>query len=152
MKRSMPLSRKRILSYGILTVVFIISMSYLILPSQLKLFYVIDDAHRAEAEPQGTWPNMTCPQCGSQLEQIVIVPPKPQTVDTPWRYAYYCRHEEEFWVADMPGLYFAGWYGPFDAHWRLTNTVATSILIISGATLVLLAIKQLKKSKISQVS
>ena len=137
----MLLDKKRILLYGVPTVVLTISALYLLLPPQLKLSYVIDDAHLAEASPQGTWSNMTCPQCMSQLERIVLDPPDPLMTDEPWRYAYYCRQEDIFWVADMPGMYFAGWYGPFKANLRLTNTVAVCLVIISGVALVLLAIR-----------
>ena len=104
----MLLGKKRILLYGIPAVVLVISTAYLLLPPQLKLFYVLDDAHLAEAEPQGTFSNMTCPQCGSQLESIVIDPQDPQAIDEPWRTAVYCTQEDIFWVEDMPGWYFAG--------------------------------------------
>ena len=138
----MLLGKKKMLLYGILAAVLVISTAYLLLPPQLKLFYVLDDAHLAEAKPQGIGSNMTCPQCGSQLERIVIDPSDPRMADEPWRYAYYCREEDVFWVADMPGLYFAGWYGPFDAHlFGLRNTVAMYLVIISGVALILLAIR-----------
>lgn len=136
----MVTDKKRILLYGVLTAALVIYMAYLLFPPQRKLFYIIDDDHFTEAQPQGTWSNMTCPQCGSQLEQIVIDPADPQKCDDSWRFAYYCREEDLFWVADMPGIFFAGWYGPFDAHLRLTNAIAIFILISSGAALVLLFI------------
>jgi len=138
---SMLLDKKRILLYGTLAIILVISTAYLLLPPQLKLSYVVDDAHLAEVEPQGTWSNMTCPQCGSQLERIVIDPDS-QMPDDAWRYAYYCRREDIFWIADCPGFYFAGWYGPFDAHLRLTNTVAIGLVIVSGVALILLAIRE----------
>jgi len=138
----MLLDKKRILLYGIPAIILVISTAYLLLPPQLKLSYVVDGTHLAEAEPQGTWSNMTCPQCGSQLERIVIDPDDPQMIDDAWRYAAYCRQEDLFWVADMPGFYFAGWYGPFDAHlFGLKNTVAMYIVVISGVSLILLAIR-----------
>lgn len=135
------LGKKRLVLYGILTAVLVFSTVYLLLPPQTKLSYVLDDAHLAEAEPQGTWSNMTCPQCGSKLERIVIDPADPQIMDEPWRYAAYCRQEDIFWVAEMPGFYFAGWYGPFNAHWKLTNAVAFTIVIICGVAIVLLVIR-----------
>lgn len=138
----MLIGKKKILLYGILTVVLVVSMAYLLLPPRLKLSYVIDEAHLAKTEPQGTWSNMTCPQCGSQLEEIVIIPADPQIMDKPWRVACYCRQEDIFWVYDFPGgISYSRWYGPFDAHLRLTNAVAISIVIISGVALVLLAIR-----------
>lgn len=121
--------------------IIVVSALYLLLPPRLKLFYNLDAAHLAEKDPSGTWGNMTCPQCGSQLEGIILDPDDPQMLDEPWRFAYYCRQEDIFWVADMPGWYFAGWYGPFDAYWKTRNTAATSFLIISGIALVLVAIK-----------
>ena len=119
-----------------------ISTVYLLFPHQLKLSYVIDDAHLSEVDLQGTWSNMTCPQCGSQLEGIVIDPDDPQMIDEAWRFAYYCRQEDIFWVCNFPGgISSPRWYGPFNAYWKSTNPVAISIVIISGVALVLLAIR-----------
>lgn len=139
----MLVGKKRVFLYGLPSMVLAISAFYLLLPPQLKLSYALHDTHLAETEPEGTWENMTCPQCGSKLEAIVIDPDDPQMQDEPWRFAYYCRQEDMFWIADMPGFYFAGWYGPFDAHWRLTNTVAVIISIISVIALFLLALKDI---------
>jgi len=136
-------SKKIILFYGLLTAVIAISMSYLLLPPQLKLSYVLDDAHLAETEPQGWWGHMICPQCGSTLERIVIIEMEQQCCDFPWRDAYYCRQEDIFWVADCPGIVFAGWYGPFNAYWKLPKIVASSSIIISGVALVLLAMRDM---------
>ncbi len=136
----MLLDKKRISLYGIPAIILVISTAYLLLPPQLRLSYDLDDSHRAEVEPQGTWSNMTCPQCGSQLERIVIDPDS-QRPDDAWRYAYYCRRADIFWIADCPGFYFAGWYGPFDAQLRLKNTVAIGLAIVSGVALVLLAFR-----------
>ncbi len=133
-------SKKRILLYGIPTLALVISTVYLLLPSQLKLSYVLDDVYLAETEPQGTWSNLTCPQCGSQLEEIGIRPS--HKVDEAWRYVYYCRQEDIFWVWDFPGgIGSPSWYGPFNAHWKLTNAVAFTIVIICGVAIVLLAIR-----------
>jgi len=142
MRFQMLWGRKRILLYGLLVAVLLISIIYLLLPSGLKLFYVLDTAYLAETEPQGTIRNMTCPQCGLQLERIVIDPSEPQIMDEPWRDAYYCVGEDIFWVADCPGLFFAGWYGPFDAHFfGLRDTIAGGLVIISGVVLVVLAMR-----------
>lgn len=141
----MSTSKKRILSYGIVTAVLVISTAYLLLPPQLKLSYVLDDAHLAEVEPQGTWRNMTCPQCESQLEEIVMLRSDTpiQKLDSPWRYACYCRYEDIFWVFDFPGgVSFPRWYGPFNAYWKLTNIVASSLVTISCVALVLLVTKE----------
>jgi len=132
---------KRILLHSVLALVSVISIAFLILPTHLKLYYVLDRAHQAKVKPKGTWLNMTCPQCGRQLEQIVINPDNPLTADEAWRYAYYCRQEGIFWVADCPGWYFAGWYGPFNSYWKLANTVAIIIVILSGAAFVLSVIR-----------
>jgi len=137
---SMLVGKKRILLYGIPALIFVIAIAFLLFPAQLKLFYVLDEVHRARVEPTGTWVNMTCPECGRQLERIVIDPDNPLMADDAWRYAYYCGQEDIFWVADCAGWYFVGWYGPFNAFWKLTNTTAISIVIISGVTLVLLGV------------
>jgi len=134
------LSKRRIILYGTPAIVLVISTVYLLLPPQLKLSYVLDDIHLAETEPQGTWSNLTCPQCGSQLEEIGIKPS--HKVDAAWRYAYYCRQEDVFWVFDfLGGIGYARWYGPFNAHWKLTNTVAFTIVVISGVAIVVLTIR-----------
>jgi len=136
----MLVGKKRVLIYALPSIILVASAFYLLLPPQLKLSYVLDAAHLAEKDPEGTWGNMTCPQCGSELERIILDPDDPQMQDEPWRFAYYCRQEDIFWVADMPGWYFAGWYGPFNAFWKIRNTTAISIIIISGVGLVLVAI------------
>jgi len=136
----MLIGKKKMLLYGILTAVLVISTAYLLFPPQLKLFYVIDDAHLSEVEPQGTWSNLTCPLCGSQVEEIVIDPSG--KLGDPWRYAYYCRQENVFWVWDFPGgMSSPRWYGPFNAYWKLTNAVAFGIVVISGVALFLLVIR-----------
>lgn len=133
----MLMGKKRIILYGVLAVVLVVSAAYLLLPNQLKLSYVIDDAHLSEVEPQGTWANMTCPQCGSKLEEIVIG----IYIDA-GSFAYYCREEDIFWVCfSSTNFNVTRWYGPFNAYWKLTNAVAISGVIISGVALVLLAIK-----------
>jgi len=138
----MVTDKKRKLTYGVLVSVLVISAAYLLFPPQLKLSYVIDDAHVAHAEPQGTWDGMICPQCGSRLERIVIYSDDPQMEDEALRFAYYCRHEDVFWVWNFPGgISSSSWYGPFDAYWKLTNTVATGIVIFSCVALVLLVVR-----------
>jgi len=142
MDDSMLIGGKSKLLSGILAVVLVTSIACLLFPSKLKISYAIDGVHLAEAEPQGTWENMICPQCGSRLERIVIDPDDPQIEDDAWRFACYCRHEDIFWVSDFPGgISPPKWHGPFDAHWRLTNVFATAILIISGVALVFSAMK-----------
>jgi len=144
----MVLGSKRIFLYAVLSVVLVGSTTYLLFPPQLKLFYVIDSDYLSEVEPHGTWSNTTCPQCGSQLKRIVLDPDNPQIMDDARMFAYYCRKEDMFWIADTPGFDFAEWYGPFDANLRLTNTVAMCLVIISSIALGLLAIKdkgQIKK-------
>lgn len=106
----MVLGSKRIFLYGVLSVVLVGSTTYLLFPPQLKLFYVINSDHLSEVEPHGTWLNMTCPQCGSQLKRVVLDPDNPQIMDDTWMFAYHCRKEEMFWIADTPGFDFAEWY------------------------------------------
>jgi len=140
-----PIGIRKILPRGILIVFFDISAVYLLLLPQQKLFYFIDDYHLARVEPKGTWSNMTCPLCGLQMEQIVIDSHDPQTADDPWRYAYYCEQEDLFWVADMPGWYFAGWYGPYNAYWKLTNAIATFIVVVSSVSIIVLTMRTRKQ-------
>ncbi len=136
------LSKRRTILYGTPAIVLVISTVYLLLPPQLKLSYVLDDIHLVETEPQGTWSNSTCTQCGCKLERMVIDPVDSHISDESWRFAAYCRQEDVFWVYDFPGgIGYARWYGPFNAHWKLTNTVAFTIVVISGVAIVLLAIR-----------
>jgi hypothetical protein len=136
----LPTSKRTILLYGTLTAFLVFSIVYLILPPQLKLSYLIGYPHLAKAEPQGTWVNMTCPQCEFQLEGIVIY--TSQHIDAPWRVAFYCRHEDIFWIYDFPGgIGYARWYGPFKAYWKITSTAAISVTIISGVTIVSMIIR-----------
>lgn len=137
----MLLGKNRKLRYGIPITVLVLSTVYLLLPSGLKLSYVLDDAHLTDVIPQVTQSNITCPQCGSQLDSIALISAEKGVIDAAWRVAYFCGQEDVFWVADCPGLYFAGWYGPFYGRlFELRNIIALSLLILSGAALILLVI------------
>jgi hypothetical protein len=139
----MVMKRRKIIVYVTLASFLVVSVAYLIFPPHLKLVYVLDSSHLARVEPQGNWSSMICPLCGSKLEQIVVDSDEPQTTDEAWRYAYYCKQEDLFWVINFPGgISSAQWYGPFNAYWKLANAVAISISIISGATIFLLAIRR----------
>jgi hypothetical protein len=132
---------KKILLFGILIAVFASSVVYLVLPPQMKLYYVLDDVHLAKVWPSGTSSNMTCPVCMSKMRQIVIDPDKPLVRDAGWRYAFYCEQDDLFWIVNFPGgISFTQWYGPFNAHWKLANILTISTSIISGTSVVLLAL------------
>jgi hypothetical protein len=144
----MPRCKKTLL-YGALTVFLVLSMVYVLLPARLKLFYVIDDTYIAKVGPQGTLVNMTCPLCKSQLEEIVIY--TSQHIDGGWRYAFYCRQEDIFWVYDFAGgISYPTWYGPFSAYWKITDTAAISIAIISSVILVLMVTRDKGRPKNSE--
>jgi hypothetical protein len=87
--------KKKMLLYSTFITFLFLSMVYPLLPSRLKLSYLIDNTHVAEKEPQGTWLNMTCPQCKSPLEKIVIY--NSEHTDAAWRFAFYCRRDDIFW-------------------------------------------------------
>jgi hypothetical protein len=131
------ISQRRMLFYGTFTTFIVLSTVYLLLPSQLKLSYIIDNTHIAKIEPQGTWLNMTCPQCKSKLEKIGIY--TSEDTDAAWRVAFYCRQDDIFWVYDFPGgISESRWYGPFSAYWKITDTAAIGIIIISSVIIVLM--------------
>jgi hypothetical protein len=140
--------RKRtILLYGTLAAFLVLSVVYLLLPSRLKLSYVIDSVHVAKMEPQGTWVSMTCPQCGSQLERIVIY--TSEYTDAAWRFAFYCGQEDVFWVYDFPGgTSESRVYGPFNAYWKITDAAAIGIIIICSVTLVLMIARKHPKTQL----
>ncbi len=107
------------LLFGLLAiVVIVIAIVYFLIPKSIICTnYVLDEEHLITDEskrPQGTWRDMKSPNDGSKLEQIIIDPDDPNIMDEPWRYAYYSKTENIFWVADMPGMSFGGWYGPFE--------------------------------------
>lgn len=78
--------------------------------------YMLDQA-RAIADPaqrpQGAWQNMRSPHDNSELELIILDPDDPNVADESWRFAYYSKTEDIFWIADMPGEKMT-WYGPFE--------------------------------------
>lgn len=98
-------------------VVIVITGVYLLTPKNIVCTnYVLDEAHKITDEskrPQGTWGDMKSPNDGSKLEQIIIDPDDPNAMDEPWRYAYYSKTENIFWIADMPWMSVT-WYGPFE--------------------------------------
>jgi len=132
--------KKRMLLYSTFITLLVLSTVYLLLPPQLKLSYIIDDTHIVKIEPKGTWLNITCPQCKSQMEKIVIY--TSEHTDAALRFAFYCRQDDIFWVYDFPGgISESRWYGPFNAYWKITNTTDVCIIIISSFIIVLMVIK-----------
>jgi len=80
---------------------------------------------------------MTCPQCKSPLEKIVIY--TSEHTDAAWRFAFYCRQDDIFWVYDFPGgISESRWYGPFNAYWKITNATDIGIIIISCLIIVVM--------------
>jgi hypothetical protein len=101
----------------LIIVVIIIACVYFLTPKSLICTnYVIDESHKITDKtkiPQGTWDNMTSPN-GNKLEIIELIKSSTNCQDCAWRRAMYSKEENKFWVADMPGMYFSGWYGSFD--------------------------------------
>ena len=124
----MFIGKKRILLYGIPAIVLILSTAYLLLPMErkLRLFCVLDDAHLAEEEPmwvQGYW---VCPQCGSNLTEIVIY----KMIDAGMS-VLHCNSENMFWILHGWGPMKAKVYGSYhEILWRLPN--ALNVVAVFG--------------------
>jgi hypothetical protein len=142
---SMMMKKRKTVVYVTLISFLVVSAVYLVSPPQLKLFYVLDYLHLSRVDPQSIMdgPSLVCPLCGSILDRIVIGPDDPRMADEGWRCAYYCSHEDLFWVFYFPsGMALAQWYGPFNAYWKLTNAIAMLVFAICCVTIFLLAMRK----------
>lgn len=137
----------RALLYGILAVVLILSAAYLPLPMERKLrhFCVLDDAHLAE-EPrasayrvQGYW---VCPQCGSNLAEIVIY-----EYEDAGMWVLSCYSEGIFWILYAYGPMKSKVYGSYhEILWRLPN--ALNVVAVFGIIFSVIAFLYLLRTEL----
>ncbi|MBT6691597.1 hypothetical protein HOB10_04670 [Candidatus Parcubacteria bacterium] len=88
------------------------------LKSSFCVNYVLDETHAVFNRDQIPYKEdgkMKSPWDKSELELIVIDPDDPEIMDEPWRYAYYSKNDDTFWIAEMPGK-FLQWFGPYTGH------------------------------------
>jgi len=136
------MDKKEVLLYGVLVAILVGCTLYVLLPSKLKLYYILDNAHLATERPDGTFRSMLCPHDDSELAQIAIIHHS-NIVDAPWRYAFYCEIEDIFWINNYQGgISEARWYGPFKGHLKWTNSLTICGSTLSGIALVLIVLKK----------